>query len=76
MTEHSSSGSQTIVTLSSTWWSAMSATERRRRRGLLGIRSSAQEVLVQLAVFHDHDEVPPRVLDQLDVGDRVAVHQQ
>ena len=33
-------------------------------------------ILVDLAVLHDDDEVLGRVLDQLDVRDRVAVDQQ
>lgn len=37
---------------------------------------SLQTVLEDLSVLHDDDEVPCRIFDQLDVGNRVAVDEQ
>jgi hypothetical protein len=38
--------------------------------------SLCQCILGDLAVLHDDDEVPCRIFQQLDVGDRVAVDEQ
>src|SRR5262245_4705123 len=40
------------------------------------LRSLRQRVLVDLSVLHDDDEVLARVLDELDVLDRVAVDEK
>ena len=36
----------------------------------------AKEVLVDFPVFHDDQEIPGGILDEFDVLQRVAVHQQ
>src|SRR5215475_14861043 len=35
-----------------------------------------QEILVDLAVLHDHNEAPGRVLNELDILQRVAIDEQ
>ena len=41
-----------------------------------GSRQASQGVLIDLAVFHDDDQVFARIFQQLDVGNRITVNQQ
>ena len=40
------------------------------------LNGSSQEILVDLPVLHDYEEVLRRILDQLDILQWIAVHQQ